>query len=274
MSIMTQLDYSKKYDFIEGFEDLGGGPRTNKTAKHTLVFVVRGLYSKWKIPVAYFLSNYNVKADSLQLLVKAVINKLFDNGLLPKAVVCDQATTNQKLYKSFGVTIENPFFFSNGRKIYALFDVPHLIKSIRNNFMTNNFIIGGKEMSFQDIVNTYDIDKKSESSRSLTKLTDCHLNPNSFQKMSVRLATQIFSNSVAAAVKTCSQTGELKSETANATADFVLVVNNMFHALNSRHQFDTNPYRHSFSMKSIYVRKAIVEGKNVFENLQKISFKI
>lgn len=116
MSIMTQLDYSKKYDFIEGFEDLGGGHRSNKTAKYTLMFVVRGLYSKWKIPVAYFLSDSNVKADSLQLLVKAVIHKLFDNGLLPKTVVC-QATTNQKLYKSLGVTIENPFFFSNGRKI-------------------------------------------------------------------------------------------------------------------------------------------------------------
>lgn len=53
---------------------------------------------------------------SKQLLVKAVIYKLFDSGLLPKAVVCDQVTTTQKVYKSFGVTTKSPFFFTKDRK--------------------------------------------------------------------------------------------------------------------------------------------------------------
>lgn len=77
MSIMCNLEYSKKYDLIEGFEDLGGNHRTKNVAKYCLVFLIRGLYAQWKLPVAYFLSNTNVKAENLELLLKALINKLF-----------------------------------------------------------------------------------------------------------------------------------------------------------------------------------------------------
>lgn len=77
--------------------------------------------------------------------------------------------------------------------------------------------------------------------------------------MSVRFVTQIFIISVAAAVGTCSETGQLKSETAEATADFVSFIKNMFDALNSRRQFGENSYRHGLSRTSIYVRQAIVK---------------
>lgn len=46
--------------------------------------------------------------------------------------------------------------------------------------------------------------------------------------MSCKLAIQIFSNSVSAAIKTCIQTGELRSNTAKVTADFLLLINNTF----------------------------------------------
>lgn len=111
MSIMRSLEYSKKYDLVEGFEDLGRNQRKNALANYVLVFMVRGLYKSWKMPVAYFLSHNNVKAENVILLVKAIINKLFDNGLLPKAIVCDQATTNQKVFKNLGVSNNSPFFF-------------------------------------------------------------------------------------------------------------------------------------------------------------------
>lgn len=45
--------------------------------------------------------------------------------------------------------------------------------------------------------------------------------------MSCKLAIQIFDNSVSAAIKTCLQTGELKSKTAKDTADFLLEINNI-----------------------------------------------
>lgn len=273
MSIMSSLEYSKKYDIIEGFEDLGGNRRCNKIAKNCLVFLIRGLYGQWKLPVAYFLSHTNVKAENLELLLKAIINKLFDVGVLPKAVVCDQASTNQNVFKRLGVTSKYPFFFCNNRKLFALYDVPHLIKNIRNNFLTNDYVNGEEKMSFQDIRSTYDIDKSSNVSRSLTKLTERHMNPNAFQKMTVSLATQVFSHSVAAAIKTAKETKQLTSDTADATAKFVQVVNHMFDALNSRNRYDKNPYKMALSKKSYLVNRALIDAKNIFENLQKISFK-
>lgn len=273
MSIMCNLEYSKKYDLIEGFEDLGGNHRTKNVAKYCLVFLIRGLYAQWKLPVAYFLSNTNVKAENLELLLKALINKLFDSGVLPKAVVCDQASTNQKVYKRLGVTSDSPFFYTNDRKIFALYDVSHLIKNIRNNFLSNDYVNGDDKMSFQDIKKTYAIDKASNVSRALTKLTERHINPNSFQKMSVSLATQIFSNSVAAAIRTVKTTNQLNSDTAIATAKFVQVVNHMFDALNSKTRYSKNPYKHALSKNSTFATGAIIDAKNIFKKLQKISYK-
>lgn len=65
-------------------------------------------------------------------------------------MVFDQAATNQNVYKKVGVTNETPFF-TNERKVFALFDVPHLVKSVRNNLLMNDNVNGEEQMSFQDI---------------------------------------------------------------------------------------------------------------------------
>lgn len=66
--------------------------------------------------------------------------------------------------------------------------------------------------------------------------------------MTVCLATQIFGNFVAATIKTVKSTGQSSiSQTADATASLVKVVNNMFDALNSKNRYDRNPYKHALS---------------------------
>jgi Transposase protein len=62
MSIKKYLEYSKYLDIVEGYEDFGHLGRTNKLATHTLVFIARGLYAKWKLPIAYFLSASSTKS--------------------------------------------------------------------------------------------------------------------------------------------------------------------------------------------------------------------
>lgn len=60
--------------------------------------------------------------------------------------------------------------------------------------------------------------------------------------MSVKLAAQIFSHSMASAIRTCISTTELKSNTASDTADFVDFMDKLFDCLNSRNIFSKNPY--------------------------------
>lgn len=54
MKIKSSLESSKYLDMVEGFEDLKHKGRTNKLATQAMVFIVRGLYSKQKLPLAYF----------------------------------------------------------------------------------------------------------------------------------------------------------------------------------------------------------------------------
>lgn len=60
--------------------------------------------------------------------------------------------------------------------------------------------------------------------------------------MSVKLATQVISKSTSAAMKTAVQCGQLPKN-AEETVTFLLEMNNLFDAMNSRCQFDPNPYR-------------------------------
>jgi len=186
--------------------------------------------------------------------------------------VCDQGTNNQAAYRDFGMSKENPFFYINNQiKIYALYDAPHLIKNYRNNFLSGDFLFMDKIVSFKDIVKTYEIDKNSNTSRALTKLTDFHIRPGPFQKINCKLAFQIFSNSVASTIHTCVTTGELKSYTAKDSAIFIKHMNDLLDTLNSNLLFDKNPLRCALAENNVF--KFLTSAKEWHSNLIKISKK-
>lgn len=175
MSIAENLEYSKEMDYIEGYEDLGQLGRSMRTAKYALVFLARGLYSSWKLPIAYFLSHTGIKGKELSQLIVHTLEKLFEVNLIPKICVCDQGATNRSALSILGVNKDNPCFSIEDKVIYAIYDVPHLIKSLRNNMLNGTFIIGNKQISFNDIITVYNIDKNNEKARALLKLTDAHI---------------------------------------------------------------------------------------------------
>lgn len=55
ISIMKCIEYNSVLDEIEGYEGLGRLGRTDKLGSHALVIIIRGLYTNWKFPFAYFL---------------------------------------------------------------------------------------------------------------------------------------------------------------------------------------------------------------------------
>ena len=64
MSIKQGLVYNEGSDIVEGFEDFGDIGQTRYIANHAIAFMVRGLASKWKQPVGYFLSSGPIKATT------------------------------------------------------------------------------------------------------------------------------------------------------------------------------------------------------------------
>lgn len=105
------------------------------------------------------------------------------------------------------------------------------------------------------------------------KITDAHLAPDNFRKMNCSLATQIFSHSVASAIKSVVISGELKSKTALNTAEFVEFVNNLFDCLNSKEHYSRNPYACALSEKHPLVKATIEDAITKMENLFKITKK-
>jgi len=158
-----------------------------------------------------------------------------------------------------------------------MYDIPHLMKSVRNNLLTGNIILttneGEKKICFNDFRETYKIDSCSKTTRAMCKIDQRHLYPNPWQKMSCKLALQVFSNTISAAMKTAIETGELVSSTAQGTTNFFLQLNNLFYVLNSKHLYDKTPYRKPLSEKNLKGFSIIYEALEIFKNIKKQSFK-
>lgn len=65
------------------------------------------------------------------------------------------------------------------------FDPPHLIKGLRNNFLTKDIMFSNKKAKWSDIVDVYQTDCKHGETRLLHKLNDEHVIPEKVKKMKV-----------------------------------------------------------------------------------------
>ena len=131
-------------------------------------------------------------------------------------IVSDIGSNFQKFIRELGITPANPCFMHNSKKIFFIFDTPHIIKAIRNNLVNFNFHVDDKVASWKDIAALYRI----------------HMCPNGFLKMKVKLATQVLSHSVAAALN-MAVSGGLLSASAAGTAEMVSKFDEIFDCLNS-----------------------------------------
>lgn len=135
------------------------------------------------------------------------MKRLYDCGLIVKALVCDQDASNVAAYIDLNITKYMPYYFVDDKKMYTIFDITHLFKNLRNHFRKNNLMFNGEEVSIKDIKDTYEINKNSNTSKSIiAHITDVHINLEPFQLMSCKLVMQLFNNKVFTTMKTCIMT--------------------------------------------------------------------
>lgn len=208
MSIREHVQYSVVEDRIVGYED-DGKHTTPKMANHALVFMLRGLRTKWKQPVATFFSRGPTKGHVLKETIVNILRHCFRIGLRVVATVCDMGSNNVSALKFLGVKFPNPCFELDGHILAVMFDIPHLLKCIRNMFMSH--IVRGIKVKSSDIPivgaarwehveKAFEEDKKNSLYRLCPKLTESHLQPTGSDKMKVAKAAQVMSHSLAAAV--------------------------------------------------------------------------
>lgn len=78
------------------------------------------------------------------------------------------------------ISSQHPFFFVNGEKIYYVFDVPHLLKSTRNNFYKYKFQLSNDLTDKTHLNDFYKADQGLN--RCVLKLIVAHKYLGPFQK--------------------------------------------------------------------------------------------
>jgi len=150
-----------------------------------------------------------------------------------------------KMTSHLGVTVDRPYFTHAGRIYYYTHDPPHLLKSVQNNlFKYTTFFGDQKAAKWFDITHFYETDQKQRF-RLTPKLTSCHVGLPAFSKMKVKLAAQVISRTVAAALETHSHVGSGASE----MAEFSMQFNDLFDCMNSSRLRDANRLKWPLSVK-------------------------
>jgi hypothetical protein len=154
-----------------------------------------------------------------------------------QSIVCDRGPLNQGLAKELNICKEKSYFIQNGTKIYFIYDVPHLIKSMRNNLRKYDLVWEGKIVSWRHIKTAVESPHPVRV-RMLPKIGYHHLNVNNFNAMKVKYATQIFSDAMSVALLVMKHLGIVGPDS-EATSVFVKDMDTIFDCLNSL-QLKTN----------------------------------
>lgn len=192
-------------------------------------------------PVAVFASKSPTKGTLLaQLLLKCIVH-LEQAGITVDGVVCEGASTNRAMWKELGISgalghvnsFEHPLDAS--RKVYVLSDTPHLNKCIRNRLYKKVLKKNGQfiKWSCYDALFVEDT-KNAAQLRVCPKLTFNHVNPSRILRMCVKLATQVFSETVAKGIAFYARRKAPWLYNVEPTVQFMLFLNELFDALSRR----------------------------------------
>lgn len=189
--------------------------------------MARGLFANWKQPVYI-----GFDAKMTKELLENVITRLHHIKYNVVACVSDCGGGNQGLWKNMGVNEQQPFSEHpvTRKSVYFFADVPHVLKLLRNWFIDTGFVLQDGTIINKDPVKSLLENTRSEIN-SCYKLTPLHLNCERAQRQNVKLAAQLFSNTIATAL-THYLPGEDK-EASIATGNFFQLVNNWFDIMNS-----------------------------------------
>lgn len=205
IALQKGIYYNSTYGRVLGFENFGHLGTTSSIATHALVFIVRGVGRHWKLPIGYFYSRNTTPSNVLAQLLVDAIKMLQSIGLNVVASVSDQGSTNRGAVNILRYECEEGEYESvysvDGKIIVHLWDTPHLLKNVRNNFLAANVRFGRRGQfvaKWNDILQYNEVDILQYGHKS--GLTHDHLYPSGKVKMRVKPAAQVLSYSLASAI--------------------------------------------------------------------------
>jgi len=274
MSIRQHIEYDgARYS---GYVDFGNDIIDDSTsiAKDALVFLFVCMNAAWKVPVGYFFIN-GITADQKSSLITQCICLLHGTGVRVIALTFDGAATNLSTVKQLQCNV-SPYSLQTwfphpitNDKIFIFPDPSHMIKLVRNLFGDLKIIADGSNrlIKWQYIIDLHNL-QQQEGLHLSNKLRLAHIQYQK-QKMKVRLATQLFSTSVAEALTICKEHLHLQQfQDCSATIEFISVFNDLFDIFNSKHMNQFNFKQPINPLNYIKIMEKLEKCKTYILNLQ------
>ncbi|XP_037075693.1 uncharacterized protein LOC119096838 isoform X2 [Pollicipes pollicipes] len=241
MAIRKAKVYSQPKDKFVGHVDLGAGDvEDTRLAKNALVFMAVGLkVCGATLPPTFSQTTFQ---ETRTELAKTVLCALGDAELKVRSFLADGLQANLSMFGHLGVQnlqpkqlqlpiVSNYFLHpATNQKVYVLQDVVHMLKLLRNLLGEYKSLqLDGEEVSWGYI-------QHSEGIRAANKLPRRHVQYEK-NKIKVKLAAQLSSNSVGKARLYLEESGHHEFTGVGATGRLILLVDQAFDYLNS-----SNPY--------------------------------
>ncbi|KAL1423488.1 hypothetical protein MTO96_000019 [Rhipicephalus appendiculatus] len=238
MRIQQRLLYHKQRDAFVGDVDMGPeleqlAPKSGEyLANSLLCFLLCGLGARFKKPVGYFFTK-GCTGQQLALVISHVLKKTAEAGFDVVRLVTDNHKINvaaMDIMCNGEANIRAPHPADSSKEIYLSFDQSHVIKNVRSQFLAKDFG-KNKQVSSKYVKELYRMQKHS-TMRPVRFLTRKHVYPSNIEKMSVRLAVQLFSVAVTAALSylkdQAGHTCDLDFASAGPTIEFMKMMQKWF----------------------------------------------
>ena len=229
MSLRRQIVYDSREKKMTGFVDLGDGSNSEDEASEALVFMVVGFRGHWKAPIAYYLTRSLPACAQRQLLIHS-LHALHEIGMRVWTVTMDGHGSNQAMCKDLGcsMSVENcsPKFkhpADPNQDIYVMYDPCHMLKLFRNMLDAYGALVSPSGKIEWNLIKNLNTAQEESGLRLANKLSLRHIKYHR-QKMKVKLAAQLLSNSVASALRCLQEAGHPDFKGASATVEFLQVM--------------------------------------------------
>ncbi|GBM08818.1 DNA transposase THAP9, partial [Araneus ventricosus] len=229
-------------DKFSGYVDLGTQLDNDclPPAKQALIFMLNALNANWKIPVAYFLI-HSLNALERSNLISECLRLVFDTGVEVTALTFDGTSVNISTANNLGAKIQEkdmkPYFPHpiTSEKVFVILDVCHMLNLVRNTLASKGSIVNQNgDIIKWDYIKELEKFQKDKGLYAAPKLKSRHIEWYQ-EKMKVKLAAQVLSNSVADALLYLANDLKLEEfQGCEATVEFLKIFNNLFDVLNSR----------------------------------------
>jgi len=219
------------------------GPLNDDNQPHAtkvLMVIAVGITGHWRLLLCYCLTD-GTNAELHNTLLRTVISKLWQSGCCAVSVTMDGLAANYKTFECLGSSLNPdniasvfPHTACSYTRTAAIFDACHMMKLARNCLNEYQILVvpGLGEVKWEHIRQLHYVQTK-EGLTLANKLTKSHTEFKT-QKMKVRLAVQVISDSTATAIEYPRKSSVPQFTDSVATELFLCKLDRLFDILNCR----------------------------------------